>query len=549
MNTKALKQKILDLAIHGKLLPLDKVEKIRKEEPASVLLEKIRAEKEEKIAKGELKKDKKDSFIFLGDDKCHYEKFTDGSVKDIEDEIPFDIPDGWSWCRLGECSKIISKGTTPKGGKNAYTTDGVNFLRIENLSDNGSINHLNISHISFEEHESNLKRSKLEEGDLLISIAGTLGKVGFVTKTDLPMNTNQAIAFVRLQKNIFDNMFLKYAIESPSINSNLLSKTKVTSIPNLTLEMISDCLIPLPPLSEQQLIVSEIEKIFAQIDLLEQNKTDLQTAIKHAKSKILNLAIHGKLAHQDPNDEPASILLEKIRAEKEEKIAKGELKKDKKDSFIFLGDDKRHYEKFTDDSVKDIEDEIPFDIPDGWNWCRLGVLSETTDYIANGSFADTKANVKFYKDKNYALLVKTQDFNNNFAEDLTYTDEMGYNFLSKSHLFGGELLLSNIGASIGKVLIVPKFDIPMAVAPNSIVVRTTNLLKTHFLKSIMLSTYGQTALVKFTAGSAMPKFNKTQLRSLLIPLPSLAEQQRIVSKIEEIFAILDRISSELGADI
>lgn len=120
----------------------------------------------------------------------------------------------------------------------------------------------NISHISFEEHESNLKRSKLEEGDLLISIAGTLGKIGFVTKTDLPMNTNQVIAFVRLQKNIFDNMFLKYAIECPCLNYNLLSKTKVTSIPNLTLEMISDCFIPLSPITEQQRIVWKNEETF-----------------------------------------------------------------------------------------------------------------------------------------------------------------------------------------------------------------------------------------------------------------------------------------------
>ena len=264
---------------------------------------------------------------------------------------------------------------------------------------------------------------------------------------------------------------------------------------------------------------------------------------KALRQKVLDLAIHGKLVPQNPNDESATVLLEKIRAEKAEKIKKGELKADKKDSFIFVGSDKRHYEQFADRTVKDIEDEIPFDVPEGWAWCRLGVLSETTDYIANGSFADTKANVKFYKDKNYALLVKTQDFNNNFTEDLTYTDEMGYNFLSKSHLFGGELLLSNIGASIGKALIVPKFDIPMAVAPNSIVVRTTNLLETHFLKSIMLSTYGQTALVKFTAGSAMPKFNKTQLRSLLIPLPSISVQKSIISIIDNIFEIIQSIDN------
>ena len=247
---------------------------------------------------------------------------------------------------------------------------------------------------------------------------------------------------------------------------------------------------------------------------------------KALRQKVLDLAIHGKLVPQNPNDESAEVLLKKIREEKAEKIKKGELKADKKDSFIFTKEcefdedklgkcssgtrHKRHYEQFADGTVKDIEDEIPFEVPEGWAWCRLGTLSETTDYIANGSFADTRANVKFYKEKNYALLVKTQDFNNNFTDDLTYTDETGYNFLCKSHLFGGELLLSNIGASIGKALIVPKFDIPMAVAPNSIVVRTTDLLETQFLKSIMLSTYGQNALIAFTAGSAMPKFNKTR---------------------------------------
>ena len=265
---------------------------------------------------------------------------------------------------------------------------------------------------------------------------------------------------------------------------------------------------------------------------------------KALRQKVLDLAIHGKLVPQNPNDESAEVLLEKIREEKAEKIKKGELKADKKDSFIFVGSDKRHYEQFADGTVKDIEDEIPFEVPEGWAWCRLGTLSETTDYIANGSFADTRANVKFYKEKNYALLVKTQDFNNNFTDDLTYTDETGYNFLCKSHLFGGELLLSNIGASIGKALIVPKFDIPMAVAPNSIVVRTTDLLETQFLKSIMLSTYGQNALVAFTAGSAMPKFNKTQLRSLLIPLPTIYAQQSIISTVNTIFETIQVIEND-----
>ena len=129
-----------------------------------------------------------------------------------EQEALYELPEGWKWTRLGDCSSVISKGTTPKGGKDAYLKEGVNFLRIENLNENGSINLSNISHISIEEHEGNLKRSILEEGDLLISIAGTLGKVGFITKADLPMNTNQAIAFVRLHKDIFDNISISFVL-------------------------------------------------------------------------------------------------------------------------------------------------------------------------------------------------------------------------------------------------------------------------------------------------------------------------------------------------
>ena len=233
---KQAKSKILDLAIHGKLVPQDP-----NDEPAEELLKRIATS-----------------------DNRPYEK-VDGKY------FPFELPKSWIWCKLCECSTVISKGTTPRGGKSAYKSDGVNYLRIENLNDDGTINHTNISHISIEEHETNLKRSKLEEGDLLISIAGTLGKVGFVTESDLPMNTNQAIAFVRLQKNVFDNLFLKYTIESPFIKSRLLSKTKVTSIPNLTLEMLSDCLIPLPPLSEQHRIVLKIEELFLKLNNIQDN--------------------------------------------------------------------------------------------------------------------------------------------------------------------------------------------------------------------------------------------------------------------------------------
>ena len=191
--------------------------------------------------------------------------------------------------------------------------------------------------------------------------------------------------------------------------------------------------------------------------------------------------------------------------------------------------------------IRDISDEIPFEIPDSWEWCRLdSAVLLTTDYVANGSFATLRDNVKSYKEPNYAILVKTQDFSNNFTQDLTYTDKKGYDFLSKSELHGGELMLSNIGASIGKAFIIPKLDIPMTLAPNSIMVKCINSTMTFYIQYLIMSFYGQILLKSFTEGTAMPKFSKTQLRGALIPIPPLSEQERIVAKIEELLPYIER---------
>ena len=217
-------------------------------------------------------------------------------IEQKEIEAPYELPEGWKWVRLGDCAKSISKGTTPKGGKDAYVEKGINYLRIENLMDNGFIDLTNIAYITKEQHEGFLKRSILEAGDLLISIAGTLGRVGFVQETDLPMNTNQAIAFVRLHKHLFDNMYLKYAIESPFVNSELIAKTKVTSIPNLTLEIVSNCLIPLPPtLAEQQRIVNRIEIMFAKLDEAKEKARNAADSFETRKATILHQAFTGSL--------------------------------------------------------------------------------------------------------------------------------------------------------------------------------------------------------------------------------------------------------------
>ena len=241
-----IKSKILDLAIRGKLVPQDP-----NDEPASVLLERIRAEKEELIKQGKIKRDKKESVIFKGDDNSYYQ----------------DLPSNWIKIRLSTISEIITKGTTPRGGKVAYSQSGIGFLRAENIAGYDKLDLSNLNYVDEESHNNYLKRSILNENDILITIAGTLGRTAIVPQQALPLNTNQAVAIVRLVNNRLINVkYLVYALNSPIIKSDLLAKSVDMAIPNLSLENIADCNISLPPLVEQKRIVDEIEKIFAILD-------------------------------------------------------------------------------------------------------------------------------------------------------------------------------------------------------------------------------------------------------------------------------------------
>ena len=247
-NTKS---KILDLAIRGKIVPQDP-----NDEPASVLLERIRAEKEELIKQGKIKRDKKESVIFKGDDNSYYQ----------------DLPENWIKIRLSSISEIITKGTTPRGGRIAYSQSGIGFLRAENIAGYDKLNLSNLNYIDEESHNNYLKRSILKENDILITIAGTLGRTGIVPQQALPLNTNQAVAIIRLvDKNIINVKYLVYAINSPQIKDDLLDKSVDVAIPNLSLENIADCNIPFPPFAEQKRIVTAIEEAFSKLDKISES--------------------------------------------------------------------------------------------------------------------------------------------------------------------------------------------------------------------------------------------------------------------------------------
>ncbi|SHM42055.1 restriction endonuclease subunit S [Fibrobacter sp. UWB7] len=237
---EALKKSILQEAIQGKLVPQNP-----KDEPASVLLAKIRKEKESLVKQGKLKK--KDLEITPID----------------EEEIPFEIPESWVWCRIKDLSTLVTKGTTPRGGNVAYAENGIGFLRAENVAGFDSLDKQSLKYVGEETHYGFLQRSILQANDILITIAGTLGRTALVRQEDLPLNANQAVALIRpIVSDDINLIYLIYALNSPLIQKCLLVQKKITAIPNLTLEIISDCCIPLPPLAEQKRIVAKLEQLF-----------------------------------------------------------------------------------------------------------------------------------------------------------------------------------------------------------------------------------------------------------------------------------------------
>ena len=334
IETSALREKILDLAIRGKLVPQDP-----NDEPASVLLERVRAEKQQMVNDGKLKeKDiKGDTIIFKGDDNLHYEKFADGTVKCIEDEIPFNVPEGWSWSRLHSLSIKIGAGSTPTGGATVYATSGIKFIRSQNVYDDGLI----LDNVAYISEEINQKKSGsiVKPKDILLNITGgSIGRCALVSDDFDIANVNQHVMIIRLA-NLELRKYIHSVITSPYVQEQIQSRQVGSGRGGLSAETVSTFLIPLPPLNEQISISEKLNEFISQVSAIADEQCNISNLIIATKSKILDLAIRGKLVPQDPNDEPASVLLERIRAEKEELIKQGKIKRNKKESFIFKGDD------------------------------------------------------------------------------------------------------------------------------------------------------------------------------------------------------------------
>ena len=390
----------------------------------------------------------------------------------MADEIPFDIPDSWEWVRLGN----ISSYAETKQKVNATSADpSIWGLDLEDIEKGGRL----LEHKTVSERRAVGDKTVFAKGDILYSkLRPYLLKI--LVAPDDGICTPEIVPF-RVYGGIDPNYIVNY-LKSPYVDNLINSITYGVKMPRVGTETMTSLLVPIPPLEEQRRIVEKIDGVASAIsayDVAYQKTETLNSAFPEAlKKSILQDAVQGKLVPQDPSDEPAEALLERIRAEKQRLIKEGKIKKDKHESVIFRRDNS-HYEKRGSEEVC-IDDEIPFEIPENWAWCRFETATlYVTDYVANGSFASLRENVKTYKEENYALMVKTQDFSNDFTRGLTYTDQKGFDYLQKSRLYGGELMLSNIGASIGKAFIVPTMNIRMTLAPNAIVVKCLDAIMTE----------------------------------------------------------------------
>ena len=464
MDTKQLKQKILDLAIRGKLVPQDP-----NDEPASVLLERIRKEKEQLIASGKLKKTKSKTT-----DTPHYEN------------VPFEIPASWEWVRLEELCSIKGGKRIPKGKSfSSHPTKHI-YIRVTDMKKNTILDN-DLQYID-EEVFTEICNYTIKKEDLYLTIAGTIGAVGEVPDLFDGMNlTENAAKLTHIQ---CDKKYLMYALLSTSAQDHFKSKFHQVAQPKLSIETASSTPIALPPLTEQKRIVEEIERWFALIDEIEANKQDLQEYIKQAKSKVLDLAIHGKLVPQDPNDEPAIELLHRINPS-------------------FKPCDTSHYEN----------------LPKGWKVCHLSEVIDLLDNKRQPIKAEVRAErikgkkflFPYYGATGFAGYIDDYLIEGKFI----LLGEDGAPFLDKyaekAYAVGGKLWVNNHAH-----VLQPKIDF-------------------DYLR-IYLNAFDYYGIAK---GTTRLKLTQGDMNQIPVWVPPLQEQMRISSKVQAVFTAIDTITAEL----
>ena len=532
-----LRELILELAVRGKLVPQD-----ANDEPASVLLEKIAAEKARLIKEGEIKRTKLLPEL-------------------TEDEKPFESPQGWCFYRLGNLVEKLGSGSTPRGGKNAYVFEGIPFLRSQNVRNEG-LDDSDIAYISSETHQR-MNNTIVYPGDILLNITGaSLGRSIVFPSTYPEANVSQHVTIIRLiDPNI--TPFIYLCIRSPLLQKIVWERQVGMAIEGLSKKVLELFEIPIPPLTEQRRIVTKVDELMLLCDQLEQqteasidahttlvevllatltDSTDsdelaknwariaehfdslftTEQSIEALKQTLLQLAVMGKLVPQNPDDEPASVLLEKIAKEKEQLIKDKKIKKQKALFPI-------------------TEEEKPFELPVGWEWCCLGTLTT----IRGG-----KRLPKGYQlttEKTPYIYIRVTDMRNGSIrdDDIHYISEEVQSQISNYIITQDDIYMTIVGATIGKCGLVPsKFD-GMNLTENAARIIPFYGVEKNYLFKCLDSSFAQKQFFDKTKQVGVQKMALNRLSSTKIPLPPLAEQQRIVAKVDELMTVCDQLKEKL----
>ena len=476
MDTKKLRQKILDLAIHGKLVPQDP-----NDQPASVLLERIKAEKERLIKEGKIKKSKKST---KASDTPHYE------------QVPFEVPGSWVWCTLGDLafykkgpfgSSLTKAMFVPKSNDTYKVYEQKNAIQKDNT--------LGSYFITKEKYDS-LIGFAIQPYDIIVSCAGTIGETYVLPQNSQEGIINQALMLIRLYSREIEQFYLLYF--DFILKEEAYKESKGTAIKNIPpFDVLKGFHIPLPPISEQQRILKEIEHWFSLIDIIERGKDDLQTTIKQAKSKILDLAIHGKLVPQDPNDEPASELLKRINPKAEVTCDNGHKWK----------------------------------LPQSWCWAKGRQI-----------FLPMKS-TKPHNDEFLYIDIDSIDNKRQIINKIKSIKTANAPSRASRYTQKGDVVFSMVRPYLRNIA---KVSVDGCIASTGFYVCSPiDDLNSEYCYYLMISDYVVTGLNQFMKGDNSPSINKSHIDEWLFPLPPFPEQQRIVQKIEKLFSLLDHIKKSL----
>ena len=478
-DAQALRERILDLAMRGKLVPQDP-----NDEPASVLLEKIKAEKEELVKEKKIKKTKSLPAI-------------------TDDEKPFNIPDSWEWVRFSELFNIEGGSQPPKS--TFSDTGGKGKIRLFQIRDYGE-NPVPV-YIPID------KAKKISQiGDILLARYGaSLGKVFFAEYGAY----NVALAKVLFNFKSEDFILKKYLFYyfKSELYQNFVRSNSRSAQAGFNKSDLNRLVFPVPPISEQKRIAAKIAQLFALLRKVEsstQQYAKLQTLLK---SKVLDLAMRGKLVKQDPNDEPASELLKKIKAEKAELIKEKKIKKSKPLPPI-------------------TDEEKPFDIPDSWEWVRLGDLVSPVEYaMADGPFGSNLKKADYTNQPEVRIVQLSNIGENGWKDDnVKYTTFDHLKLIRRSEVFPGNIVIAKMMPA-GRAILIPNKDKKYVLSSDAVKFIPTDLLNKQFLLNAINSNVYRDQVNKKLQGTTRPRTSLKKLKNFVLPIPPIQEQKRILSKL------------------